>query len=73
MGPVMCLVVDQMGKGQDLVITGSKDHTVKVRSDILTRSLRTNTRAPMGAHADFHMIIFPFWLQLMHNYTSTCS
>lgn len=36
LGPVMCLAVDQMGKGQDVVITGSKDHTVKVRSDILT-------------------------------------
>lgn len=39
LGPVMCLAVDQMGKGQDVVITGSKDHTVKVRSDLLTFSL----------------------------------
>ncbi|XP_073804167.1 kinesin-like protein KIF21A isoform X2 [Danio rerio] len=30
LGPVMCLTVDQMGKGQDVVITGSKDHTVKM-------------------------------------------
>ncbi|XDV25319.1 hypothetical protein PO909_029252, partial [Leuciscus waleckii] len=30
LGPVMCLAVDQMGKGQDVVITGSKDHTVKM-------------------------------------------
>ncbi|XP_077090047.1 kinesin-like protein KIF21A isoform X2 [Siphateles boraxobius] len=30
LGPVMCLGVDQMGKGQDVVITGSKDHTVKM-------------------------------------------
>ncbi|XP_055047095.2 kinesin-like protein KIF21A isoform X3 [Misgurnus anguillicaudatus] len=30
LGPVMCLTVDQFGKGQDMVITGSKDHAVKV-------------------------------------------
>ncbi|KAF4114486.1 kinesin-like protein KIF21A isoform X3 [Onychostoma macrolepis] len=30
LGPVMCLTVDQMGKGQDVVVTGSKDHTVKM-------------------------------------------
>ncbi|XP_051976245.1 kinesin-like protein KIF21A isoform X2 [Xyrauchen texanus] len=30
LGPVMCLTVDQMGKGQDMVITGSKDHSVKM-------------------------------------------
>ncbi|XP_056116380.1 kinesin-like protein KIF21A isoform X2 [Rhinichthys klamathensis goyatoka] len=30
LGPVICLAVDQMGKGQDVVITGSKDHTVKM-------------------------------------------
>ncbi|XP_043093591.1 kinesin-like protein KIF21A isoform X2 [Puntigrus tetrazona] len=30
LGPVTCLTVDQMGKGQDVVITGSKDHTVKM-------------------------------------------
>ncbi|XP_065130852.1 kinesin-like protein KIF21A isoform X2 [Paramisgurnus dabryanus] len=30
LGPVMCLTVDQLGKGQDMVITGSKDHAVKV-------------------------------------------
>lgn len=30
LGPVMCLTVDQTGNGQDLVITGSKDHYIKV-------------------------------------------
>nr|XP_055047095.1 kinesin-like protein KIF21A isoform X3 [Misgurnus anguillicaudatus] len=30
LAPVMCLTVDQFGKGQDMVITGSKDHAVKV-------------------------------------------
>ncbi|XP_056603911.1 kinesin-like protein KIF21A isoform X1 [Triplophysa dalaica] len=30
LGSVVCLTVDQMGKGQDMVITGSKDHTVKI-------------------------------------------
>ncbi|KTF93726.1 hypothetical protein cypCar_00043822 [Cyprinus carpio] len=30
LGPVTCLMVDQVGKGQDVVITGSKDHTVKM-------------------------------------------
>ncbi len=30
LGPVMCLTVDQTGHGQDLVITGSKDHYIKV-------------------------------------------
>ncbi|XP_061750429.1 kinesin-like protein KIF21A isoform X2 [Nerophis ophidion] len=29
-GPVMCLTVDQSGSNQDLVITGSKDHYVKL-------------------------------------------
>nr|XP_057932658.1 kinesin-like protein KIF21A isoform X3 [Doryrhamphus excisus] len=29
-GPVMCLTVDQSGNNQDLVITGSKDHYVKL-------------------------------------------
>ncbi|XP_036375765.1 kinesin-like protein KIF21A isoform X2 [Megalops cyprinoides] len=29
LGPVMCLTVDQTGNGQDLVITGSKDHYIK--------------------------------------------
>lgn len=29
-GPVMCLTVDQSGNNQDLVITGSKDHYIKV-------------------------------------------
>lgn len=31
LGPVMCLTVDQSGNNQDLVITGSKDHYIKVR------------------------------------------
>ncbi|KPP66507.1 kinesin-like protein KIF21A-like, partial [Scleropages formosus] len=29
LGPVMCLTVDQTDNGQDLVITGSKDHYIK--------------------------------------------
>ncbi|XP_037834085.1 kinesin-like protein KIF21A isoform X2 [Kryptolebias marmoratus] len=29
-GPVMCLTVDQSGNNQDLVITGSKDHYIKL-------------------------------------------
>ncbi|XP_036068508.1 kinesin-like protein KIF21A isoform X5 [Oryzias melastigma] len=30
LGPVMCLTVDQSGNNQDLVITGSKDHYIKL-------------------------------------------
>ncbi|XP_029909109.1 kinesin-like protein KIF21A isoform X6 [Myripristis murdjan] len=30
LGPVMCLTVDQTGNNQDLVITGSKDHYIKL-------------------------------------------
>uniref|UniRef100_A0AAX7TL59 Kinesin motor domain-containing protein n=1 Tax=Astatotilapia calliptera TaxID=8154 RepID=A0AAX7TL59_ASTCA len=30
LGPVMCLTVDQSGNSQDLVITGSKDHYIKL-------------------------------------------
>uniref|UniRef100_A0A8C9T3H0 Kinesin family member 21A n=1 Tax=Scleropages formosus TaxID=113540 RepID=A0A8C9T3H0_SCLFO len=30
LGPVMCLTVDQTDNGQDLVITGSKDHYIKL-------------------------------------------
>ncbi|KAM9502295.1 kinesin-like protein KIF21A isoform 6-T6 [Salvelinus alpinus] len=30
LGPVMCLTVDQSGNGQDLVISGSKDHYIKL-------------------------------------------
>lgn len=30
-GPVMCLTVDKLGSGQDIVLTGSKDHHLKVR------------------------------------------
>ncbi|KAM9467421.1 kinesin-like protein KIF21A isoform 3-T3 [Clarias gariepinus] len=30
LGPVMCLAVDQLGNGQDVVITGSKDHSLKL-------------------------------------------
>lgn len=29
LGPVMCLTVDQISSGQDLIITGSKDHYIK--------------------------------------------
>uniref|UniRef100_A0A667YVJ5 Kinesin family member 21A n=1 Tax=Myripristis murdjan TaxID=586833 RepID=A0A667YVJ5_9TELE len=35
LGPVMCLTVDQTGNNQDLVITGSKDHYIKVCSSFL--------------------------------------
>lgn len=35
LGPVMCLTVDKLGSGQDVVFSGSKDHHVKVR-DIYT-------------------------------------
>ena len=31
LGPVMCLTVDKLGNGQDVVLTGSKDHHIKVR------------------------------------------
>nr|XP_033470569.1 kinesin-like protein KIF21A isoform X2 [Epinephelus lanceolatus] len=30
LGPVMCLTVDKLGNGQDLVLTGSKDHHIKM-------------------------------------------
>ncbi|XP_072233172.1 kinesin-like protein KIF21A isoform X2 [Leuresthes tenuis] len=30
LGPVMCLTVEKLGHGQDLVLTGSKDHHVKM-------------------------------------------
>ncbi|XP_071370350.1 kinesin-like protein KIF21A [Centroberyx affinis] len=30
LGPVMCLTVDQLGNGQDIVLTGSKDHHIKM-------------------------------------------
>ncbi|XP_074554103.1 kinesin-like protein KIF21A isoform X3 [Halichoeres trimaculatus] len=30
LGPVMCLTVDKLGSGQDVVITGSKDHHIKM-------------------------------------------
>ncbi|KAG9342345.1 hypothetical protein JZ751_016847 [Albula glossodonta] len=29
-GPILCLTVDQTGKGQDLVITGCKDHHIRM-------------------------------------------
>uniref|UniRef100_A0A674ASR5 Kinesin family member 21A n=1 Tax=Salmo trutta TaxID=8032 RepID=A0A674ASR5_SALTR len=35
LGPVMCLTVDQSGNGQDLVISGSKDHYIKVCESVL--------------------------------------
>lgn len=37
LGPVLCLAVDRLGSGQDVVLTGSKDHHIKVRH---TRSWR---------------------------------
>ncbi|XP_034382277.1 kinesin-like protein KIF21A isoform X2 [Cyclopterus lumpus] len=30
LGPVMCLTVDKLGHGQDVVLTGSKDHHIKM-------------------------------------------
>lgn len=30
LGPVMCLTVDQISNGQDLIITGSKDHYIRM-------------------------------------------
>ncbi|KAL6116967.1 kif21a [Pungitius sinensis] len=30
LGPVMCLTLDKLGHGQDVVLTGSKDHHVRV-------------------------------------------
>uniref|UniRef100_A0A3P8NUF3 Kinesin motor domain-containing protein n=1 Tax=Astatotilapia calliptera TaxID=8154 RepID=A0A3P8NUF3_ASTCA len=30
LGPVMCLTVEKLGSGQDLVLTGSKDHHIKM-------------------------------------------
>ncbi|KAM5174332.1 kinesin-like protein KIF21A isoform 11-T11 [Callospermophilus lateralis] len=30
LGPVMCLTVEQISSGQDLIITGSKDHYIKM-------------------------------------------
>uniref|UniRef100_A0A671YSP6 Kinesin family member 21A n=1 Tax=Sparus aurata TaxID=8175 RepID=A0A671YSP6_SPAAU len=30
LGPVMCLTVDKLGSGQDVVLTGSKDHHIKM-------------------------------------------
>ncbi|XP_072003213.1 kinesin-like protein KIF21A isoform X1 [Engystomops pustulosus] len=30
LGPVMCLTVDQLANGQDMIITGSKDHYIKM-------------------------------------------
>ncbi|TNM91392.1 hypothetical protein fugu_019772 [Takifugu bimaculatus] len=30
LGPVLCLAVDRLGSGQDVVLTGSKDHHIKM-------------------------------------------
>ncbi|XP_033831894.1 kinesin-like protein KIF21A [Periophthalmus magnuspinnatus] len=30
LGPVVCLTVDKLGNGQDIVLTGSKDHHIKM-------------------------------------------
>lgn len=38
-GPVMCLTVNQTASNHDLVVTGSKDHYVKVLSSLETRAL----------------------------------
>lgn len=42
-GPVMCLTVNQTASNHDLVVTGSKDHYVKVLS-----SLGSSTPSPVG-------------------------
>lgn len=39
-GPVMCLTVNQTASNHDLVVTGSKDHYVKVLSALESRALR---------------------------------
>lgn len=41
-GPVMCLTVNQTASNHDLVVTGSKDHYVKVLS-----SLGSSTPSPV--------------------------
>lgn len=38
-GPVMCLTVNQTASNHDLVVTGSKDHYVKVLSALESRAL----------------------------------
>ena len=38
-GPVMCLTVNQTASNHDLVVTGSKDHYVKVHSSLKSRAL----------------------------------
>ncbi|XP_058163771.1 kinesin-like protein KIF21A isoform X3 [Dasypus novemcinctus] len=42
LGPVMCLTVDQISSGQDLIITGSKDHYIKM-FDVTEGALGTVT------------------------------
>lgn len=42
-GPVMCLTVNQTASNHDLVVTGSKDHYVKVLS-----CLGSSTPSPVG-------------------------
>lgn len=45
LGPVMCLAVDRLGSGQDVVLTGSKDHHIKVRH--ANKKLDKNARMPL--------------------------
>ncbi|XP_070226714.1 kinesin-like protein KIF21A isoform X8 [Bos mutus] len=42
LGPVMCLTVDRISNGQDLIITGSKDHYIKM-FDVTEGALGTVT------------------------------
>uniref|UniRef100_A0A3Q1HSB5 Kinesin motor domain-containing protein n=1 Tax=Anabas testudineus TaxID=64144 RepID=A0A3Q1HSB5_ANATE len=51
LGPVMCLTVDRLGNGQDIVLTGSKDRHIKV-GDALTRGSITSSHTFEPAHQD---------------------
>uniref|UniRef100_A0AAY5ECR0 Kinesin motor domain-containing protein n=1 Tax=Electrophorus electricus TaxID=8005 RepID=A0AAY5ECR0_ELEEL len=53
LGPVMCLAVDQVGNGQDVVITGSKDHNMKM-FDVVegAQGSITSTHTFEAAHQD---------------------
>lgn len=48
-GPVMCLTVNQTASNHDLVVTGSKDHYVKVLT-----SLGSSIPCPVGMLATPH-------------------
>lgn len=46
LGPVVCLAVDRLGSGQDAVLTGSKDHHIKVRH--ANKKLYKNAPMPLS-------------------------